>query len=424
VEIMARRLLWDVPRGGWQHGLFAASLALTTSSAIAGANRSPGDTALLVGLSLMLAGWYGYWFIRRGVERQHDRAANLPYLIGAAALWAVMTAVDPAMLLVGVVALVPYCLRHPFWGAGGIVALAATWLSYRYINRDLELLTILVCVLGAVVAVAIAGYIGTLDHEGRKRQQLLAELAAAQAELAVTERRAGILAERARLARDIHDTLTQGFTSIAMLLDAARADLPPDGAATARVEQAMRTARENLAESRRLVNALRPPQLDGTHLGDAARELTNRLSEETDIWANTVVTGKATALNPSTEAQLLRVVQEALTNVRRHANATQATVTVSYLDDLVAIDIQDNGAGLPARSTHGVATSGGVGLATMRERVSGLGGTLIVESRPGEGTTVAVSVPLAGQTHEPGMRTDDSAHEVRSPGAQERLGRS
>jgi hypothetical protein len=110
---MARRQLWDVPRSGWEHGLFAASLALTTLSAIVGARRSTGVIALIVGLSSMLAGWYGYWFIRRGIERRPDRSANLAYLIGAAALWAVMTAVDPAMLLVGVVALVPYCLRNP-----------------------------------------------------------------------------------------------------------------------------------------------------------------------------------------------------------------------------------------------------------------------------------------------------------------------
>ena len=177
-----------------------------------------------------------------------------------------------------------------------------------------------------------------------------------------------------------------------MLLDAAQAHLPAAHPAGGHVDRALDVARENLAESRRLVWALRPVPLDGIRLTDAIRALTYRLAAETSVRATAVVTGDTDALPPAVEAGLLRVVQEALTNVRRHAAATEVTVTLSYMNDAVVVDVQDDGAGFPA-SRPPV----GVGLRAMRERVAELGGTLTVESAPGEGTTVAAAVPRSGR---------------------------
>ncbi len=151
----------------------------------------------------------------------------------------------------------------------------------------------------------------------------------------------------------------------------------------------MRTARDNLVESRRLVQALRPAPLDRTHLAEAVRELTARLTEETGIEAYTVVTGRPVALTAGSEGELLRVVQEALTNARRHAHAASVSVTLSYLGDALAIDIQDDGTGFAPAARHA-----GIGLITMRERIAALDGTFALESVAGEGTTVAVTVPL------------------------------
>lgn len=377
---------WERWKLLWQHGFFALALGLVTFGALAGAGHDPAAVAIRLGLAAGLAGWYGYWF----AGRRDPSPAHLPYLLGAAGLWAVMAAVDPALLPVGVAILIPYCLRRPLWAAAAFVLLGAAWLTQGLIMGTLTWSSVLACVVGVVVLGATHGYLATLDHEGRKRQALLDQLAAAQAELAAAERRAGTLAERQRLARDIHDTLTQGFASIAMQLDAAQADLPPGAPATRRVEQAIRTARENLAESRRLVQALRPQQLDGAGLPEAVRQLAARLADEAAVTAHTVVTGEPAALDPATETELLRVVQEALTNIRRHARATEVTVTLSYLDDEVAIDVQDNGTGIPA-----TRPTTGVGLGSMRERVDNLGGTLTVETGPGEGTTIAATVPVS-----------------------------
>ncbi|HEY7488541.1 MAG TPA: histidine kinase [Streptosporangiaceae bacterium] len=392
----ARDQSWVRWKAAWQHAFFATVLALVVLGALAGQDHSAIAVMLRIGPAVTLAAWYAYWVGWRG------GTPPLAYLIGAAVVWAVMTAVDPALLPAGLAVLAPYCLRRALWSAGGVIIIGAVWLWQRATYGSVDVRAFLGCALGMAAAVIIAGYIATLDHESRKRQRLLDELTAAQAELAAAERRAGTLAERGRLARDIHDTLTQGFASIAMLLDAARDDLPPGSPAARRVDQAMRTARDNLAESRRLINALRPAQLDGTHLTDAVRELTTHLADEAGIQARTVVTGKPIALAPATEGELLRVVQEALTNVRRHAGATDVTVTFTYLDAVLAIDIADDGVGFDPAARP----AAGVGLAAMRERVNALGGSLTVESLPGEGTTIAVSTPLTAPTAH--ARTDNA----------------
>lgn len=412
---------WERWKVAWQHAFFATALALVTLGAVTGAGHDVGAVGLRVGLAATLAGWYAYWIGVRaaGGKGGGETGGRVPaaYLPGAAALWAVMAAVDPALLPVGLAVLAPYCLRHALWSVGGVVV-GGAWLWQRSTSAaGLDLTAVLGCGLGLTASVTIAGYIATLDRENRKRQRLLDELTAAQAKLAAAERREGILAERQRLARDIHDTLTQGFASIAMLLDAARDDLPEGSPVARRIEQAMRTARDNHAESRRLVHALRPPRLEGTHLADAVRELTARLAEETGINAHTVVTGRQTPLAAATETELLRVVQEALTNVRRHADATNVTVTLTYLDDVLAIDVTDDGVGFdPA------AGPAGVGLTAMRERIDALGGTLTVESAVGDGTALAVATPLpdgctASEPSASGPGTSDMADvdEVTAP---------
>ncbi|WP_405539527.1 sensor histidine kinase [Streptomyces sp. NBC_00075] len=396
---MALRQTWEWER--WkavgQHAFFTTVLTLTVLGALAGQDLTAVETLLRIGPALGLAAWYTYWIVLRGGR---DRSP-LPYLGGALAGWVVMTVVDPALLPVAVAVLTPYWLRRAWWSAGGVLVLGAAWSWQRFTtdgtDGSVDVRALTGCVLGIAVAVTIACYVATLDHESHKRQLLLDELTATQAERAAAERQAGTLAERQRLAREVHDTLTQGFASIAMLLDAARDDLPPGSPVARRVEQAMRTARDNLAESRRLVHALRPAPLDRTHLADAVRELTARLTEETGIEAYTVVTGRPVALPPSTEGELLRVVQEALTNARRHAHAVSVSVTLSYLVDVLAIDIQDDGTGFAPAVRHT-----GIGLTSMRERIAALGGLLAVESAPGEGTTVAVTVPLPVEPSAPG----------------------
>ncbi|MDQ3862822.1 MAG: GAF domain-containing sensor histidine kinase [Actinomycetota bacterium] len=230
-----------------------------------------------------------------------------------------------------------------------------------------------------------------------------AALALENMRLVEEARQTGVLLERQRLAREIHDTLAQGFTGIITNLSAAQLAQPPasaNGASTHHLEVAKRIARESLAEARRFVWALRPEWLDRRSLSEALDKLAMEWSEETGVEARTVVTGVPRALLPEVEVALFRTAQEALTNISKHARAERANVTLSYMNDRVVLDIMDNGVGFePARLQERLGTQdvGGFGLVAIRERIKQLGGTLRVESKPGEGTTLAAELPIAAQ---------------------------
>ncbi|MCB9009331.1 MAG: GAF domain-containing sensor histidine kinase [Ardenticatenaceae bacterium] len=205
-----------------------------------------------------------------------------------------------------------------------------------------------------------------------------------------------VLRERQRLAREIHDTLAQGFTSIVMHLEAAEQALPTDQEVTERhLNQARSTARDSLAQARRVVDDLRPELLESTPFDQAIGRVVEQWAAHSGVAAEFKVTGEIRPLHPQVEVTLLRSSQEALANIRKHAQASSACVTLSYLGDTVILDVEDNGKGLvTAASTPDGLTSGGFGLVAMRERVAQLGGELFVESEPGEGTTLSISLPL------------------------------
>ena len=212
--------------------------------------------------------------------------------------------------------------------------------------------------------------------------------------------RLAVSEERLRLSQEIHDTLTQGFASIKMHASPARHALTKDpGAAEIHLAQIDRTARESLEEARRLVWALRPEPLRETPLPDALERLARRFSDESGVPARFSVTGAPGTLAPDLEVTLLRIAQEALSNVLKHAQASRLALTLSYLEDAVALDVRDDGVGFdPARQRKSPdnAKYGGMGLTGMRERIEALNGTLAVESSSGEGTVLAVELPLEG----------------------------
>ena len=208
-----------------------------------------------------------------------------------------------------------------------------------------------------------------------------------------------VLRERQRLAREIHDTLAQGFTSIVMHLEAAEQALPDDQANTTRhISQAKNTARDSLGQARRVVDDLRPELLESAPLFQAVERVVQRWAQHSGITATFQMTGDIQPLHPEVEVTLLRTVQEALANVRKHARASETQVTLSYLGDVVILDVQDNGRGFVAGNGRSeTAVSGGFGLVAMRERVDDLDGELVIESDPAEGTTLMVSIPIGAQ---------------------------
>lgn len=231
----------------------------------------------------------------------------------------------------------------------------------------------------------------------RTLETLAASCGLALANFALVEqaRQTGVAEERARLAREIHDTLAQGFVSVLTQLEAA-AD-PLSGApaeAVERVRRAASIARSSLGEARRSVQALRPEALEAAPLSDAIGRVVARWSDDAGVGASVTLTGRAVALPAGTEVTLLRATQEALANVARHAAATSVSVTLSYLGDAVVLDVHDDGRGFDPRAPRN-GSGGGFGLEALRQRVAAAGGYFGLESEPGGGTTVTVHIPVA-----------------------------
>ncbi|MFD5093474.1 sensor histidine kinase [Amycolatopsis thailandensis] len=242
--------------------------------------------------------------------------------------------------------------------------------------------------LGAAVAVAVVWGYQALYRESERRRNLIKKLTETRVDLAEAQHEAGVLAERERLAHEIHDTLAQGLSSIQLLLVAAERTLPENAGNAARyVEQARQAAADNLAEARRFVVALSPPALDDSTLADALKRLCATTTARHRITASFHLSGTPVPLPTTHEVALLRIGQAALANTVRHAEASTAEVSLSYLDKHVALVVADDGIGFdPGHS--------GFGLTAMRSRAEALNGTLSVGSAAGHGTTLSVRLPV------------------------------
>jgi signal transduction histidine kinase len=235
-----------------------------------------------------------------------------------------------------------------------------------------------------------------LLREAAERQNLIEDLLATRTELAAAARDAGTLAERERLAREIHDTVAQGLSSIQLLLHAAERTVT-DPAALEHLGLARDTAAANLQETRRFIRELTPPALDTQTLPGALTRLAASMERTAtnDPRATRVsvhVTGDPVRLSMPLEATRLRIAQGSLANVSQHAHATRAEVTLSYMTDEVALDIVDDGRGFAVAET-GTRSPDSFGLVAIRQRVEQLGGSFVLESTPGQGTAVAVTFP-------------------------------
>lgn len=250
----------------------------------------------------------------------------------------------------------------------------------------------------AVAAVAATVYV-VMHRQAARQSDLIDDLVRTRRELAATERREGTLAERERLAREIHDALAQGLSSQRMLLQAADRlwDSAP-GTAHEHVRTAALIAERSLAEARRFVHDLTPADLaEGGGLLRALRAVAARETAPGLIVRVHTEGTPPERLPAPVESALLRVAQGALANVREHAGATTAALTLTCLDDQIVLDVMDDGRGFdPAEERRdGAGGEGrGHGLPAIRARLRQLGGTLTIESAPGEGTALSAAIPL------------------------------
>jgi signal transduction histidine kinase len=204
-----------------------------------------------------------------------------------------------------------------------------------------------------------------------------------------------IAEERNRMAREIHDTLAQGFMGIIMHLRAMQGAADPEAARLHR-EEAETLARESLQEARRSVWNLQPHRLEGKSLSEALAAEVAAIERRTAMGAELCVTGDLPPLSPAAEAALLRIAQEALHNAMKYARAGRVCVRLAGEAAAVALEVEDDGIGFdpPAYTQEPAHTgSGGFGLPGMAARAHALGGTFAVESAPGAGCRIAVRIP-------------------------------
>ncbi|MFJ1970065.1 histidine kinase [Streptomyces sp. NPDC087903] len=286
-------------------------------------------------------------------------ARYLAWLGSATAVWVVLLALAPSatwcampLLFAGLHAL-PARWAVPLAGVlTALVVVSEVRVAEGTLNPNMVLAP------PAVAAVATAVLVH-LQRQGARQRLLIEDLVRTRRDLAATERRAGILAERQRLSTEIHDTLAQGLSSQQMLLQAAERvwTTEPD-TARGHVREAAEITSRGLAEARRFVHDLAPADLAEQSLPDALAALAEREGGP-GLTVEFRLDGIPAGLPERTEAALLRIAQGALANVREHAAATRAVLTLTCLDDQISLDIADNGRGFEVNGSRDVPGHGG-----------------------------------------------------------------
>jgi signal transduction histidine kinase len=275
-------------------------------------------------------------------------------------------------------------------GLGAVVGATAVAIGALSTDGMLEMGEVIGPIVGAVVATISAFSYRGLSEEHERTRRLLTELEATRGKLADVERERGALEERRRVAREVHDTIAQGLSSIILLARAI--ELNPEDE-TDRVSQIAEIAQTNLDDARRIVAALSPAELDNDPLPDAIESVVTRVSETSAVKAWFVCTGELTRLPLDLEVALLRVAQGALANVAAHSGATRAEVVLTYEDDATTLVIADDGRGFDP-ATMARSAEGSFGLFVMDDRMAAVGGTLAIDTDIGNGTIVTAKIPL------------------------------
>jgi signal transduction histidine kinase len=354
-------------------------------------NPSTSSLPLFLGLSALLALWYIPFVARPIMHWWNTPRRGVLYFLFGWALWGGLLALNARSLLLAGMFYPLIFSRFPVRWAIAVASFQTLglYLLFVLLYTPENWFIILMITMGLLVAATLVGvFIAALIKQSVERQRLLDEFTRTRASLLKVEREAGVLAERQRLAREIHDTLAQQFTSIIMHLAAARLGDP--ATMQARVQQAEQTAREGLDEARRMIWDMRPEQLARASLVESIEGVAARWSVENAVNVAVSVTGAPHPLDSSIDVALLRISQEALHNIKKHTRAQNVNITLSYMPDILALDVADDGQGFDT------ALDGrGFGLKSMRERAEELGGELTIESEPGKGTKIAVLIPIS-----------------------------
>ena len=388
---------------GWRitqvvlHVVFAVFLTLALVDSVV--EESGADRAVLLTALAVLA--LAYLAVGGPALACRDHRRSAGYLLVLVAVIAVLAWVLPELLFLMFVAFpqVWFMVGGLRSGVGWTLALgaAATFGPLVHLAQGSEPVDGPVQTLvGVAFSLGMGLWVTGVVEHSQQRAGLIQELESTRAELAALHHQQGIVAERERLAREVHDTLAQGYTSIVVLAQTAVAALPAEPAVAAeRLALIEEVARENLAEARAMVAAFAPMALDSATLVEALQRLAERFGRETGVATRVdtaALDGVDTGLSRSEEIVLLRGAQEALANVRRHASASAVVLRVGRVGAgdaaQVSVHVEDDGIGFDP------AAASGVGLAGLRDRAEEVGGAVDVRSAPGEGTRVTVRVPV------------------------------
>lgn len=406
---IGREGLGDAPReedaafARWYHttsGIFAATVLLAIILVMVDESAPWSNRLLGTALVIFLIAWF--WF--RG--QWSDIHSDLDVVLYFAVL---VTVLSVAISQHNGFALIlfsaywqgfAYLRIVPALVYATVLSLASQWafgnLRFTSLSDMIPSPTVaLIVFIALVVSGLLASYIETIAREAERRADLLKQLREAQQELAASEREAGVNLERQRLAGEIHDTVAQHFTSIVTNLEAAeaRAGVDPD-AAKKHLHAARNAARQGIADARSMVHALQPEVLKGRSIGEALGQIaSNAAGDRGQIRFREE--GRPVSLDRLRETILVRALQESLNNARKYAQATVIDVALVWLDDEVILEVQDNGTGFNQDDIEKPANGHRMGLTTMRQRVESAGGTWMIESSSGEGTSLAVSFPIA-----------------------------
>ncbi|MBN2501320.1 MAG: sensor histidine kinase [Anaerolineales bacterium] len=350
-----------------------------------------GSKLLFVVLSMLIVVWY-IPFIGWPAEHWRNRRiiSILYFLIGWILLGWLIGLSNRSLLLVALFYPMIFT-RFPIQLAILVAFLQTAYVAILFVTlSEMQYggIVTLIAMGGFMASTLIAGFISKLIAQSIERKNLIEELAETRASLLNAEREAGILTERQRVSREFHDSIAQHFTSVIMQLNAAR--LGDSKESINHIGRAEQSARDGLEETRRIIQDMQPRILEESSLIESIEHLADGLTRDKDINVNTMVTGEVVPLDPDKEKALLRIVQEALQNIGKHARANSVTITISFMADNLTLDIADDGVGFISDRVHA-----GYGLNNIMERTQEMEGKFDLESAPGQGTKIAVSIPIS-----------------------------
>ena len=378
---------WNQRALRWWHLAFAAAPAATFLFVLAlDSNDSLPVAAAALGAMSVL--WFAF-----GRKSFENRTSRIVFECALALTLGVAIAAAPN-------AAVAQCLVFPLvWSSApsirsGLIANAliavCAFAGFAFAFRDLPLgigMAAAITLASVIFSIVLGLWITRIADWGHERGRLLAELTAAQAELATANREQGVASERERLARELHDTIAQSLTGLVMVAQRAAASPTLDPVVRADLELIETIGRDTLGETRALVASSASVQVEGG-LATAAERLAARYRRETGIVVEVEVRAEVPR---ELEVVVLRCMQEALANIRKHARAANARVRIHSDGAVLTLEVTDDGVGI---SPTAAANGDGFGLSGMRERLALVGGQVAVGPGAMGGTTLRASMPL------------------------------